>query len=68
MLVLDAENRLRFRQVEILKTDAENVYILEGLKNGEQVCISPLEAAIDGMPVKPFDEQAANNLNQEKKQ
>ncbi len=68
ILVLDAENRLRFRQVEILKTDAENVYILEGLKNGEQVCISPLEAAIDGMPVKPFDEQAANNLNQEKKQ
>lgn len=68
MLVLDAENRLRFRKVEILKTDAENVYILEGLKNGEQVCISPLEAAIDGMPVKPFDEQAANNLNQEKKQ
>lgn len=50
--VVDAENRLRFREVEVLREVDNQVYIKAGLKAGERVCISPLDTAIDAMPVR----------------
>lgn len=50
--VVDAENRLRFREVEVLREVNDEVYIKGGLEPGERVCISPLETAIDAMPVR----------------
>lgn len=66
VLVVDADNKLRFRGVDILKMDAENIYIRGGLQNGEQVCISQLEAVVEGMLVQPFlEEITGNSLKQE---
>ncbi len=50
--VVDAENRLRFRTVEVLREVDDQVYIKGGLEQGERVCISPLETAVDEMPVR----------------
>jgi RND family efflux transporter MFP subunit len=50
--VVDAENRLRFRTVEVLREVNDQVYIKAGLEAGERVCISPLDTAVDAMPVR----------------
>jgi RND family efflux transporter MFP subunit len=50
--VIDSENRLRFRDVEVLRTERENVILGAGLAKGDRVCTSPLEAVIDGMLVR----------------
>lgn len=63
--VIDAENRLHFREVEVLRTEREQVVLRGGLQEGELVCVSPLQAAIDGMKVRvsgrpaPPDEETA---------
>jgi RND family efflux transporter MFP subunit len=53
VLVVDAENRLRFRDVSILRLQDDDVLIRGGLAPGERVCISPLATVIDGMAVAP---------------
>jgi len=53
--VVDAEGRLRFRDVEVLREEREQVVIGRGLRDGERVCISPLAAALDGMRVRISD-------------
>lgn len=58
--VMDGEDRLRFRQVEVLKTDPEEVIIESGLESGERVCLSALDAAVDGMKVRTLDESEAD--------
>ncbi|MFT4714757.1 MAG: RND family efflux transporter MFP subunit [Candidatus Azotimanducaceae bacterium] len=50
--VIDSEGKLRFRKVDVLRIVEEDVFIQAGLRRGELVCVSPLEAAIDGMPVR----------------
>ena len=50
--IIDAAGKLRFRKVDVLRIVKEEVFIRAGLAQGEMVCISPLDAAIDGMPVR----------------
>ena len=45
------EGRLRFRDVTVLKLESERVLISAGLDEGELVCLSTLEAAVEGMRV-----------------
>ncbi|MCH2185318.1 efflux RND transporter periplasmic adaptor subunit [Myxococcota bacterium] len=52
VLVVDSENRLRHRKVELLRVDAQQILVQEGLSSGEQVCISALESATEGMQVR----------------
>ncbi|MDG2049836.1 MAG: efflux RND transporter periplasmic adaptor subunit [Myxococcota bacterium] len=52
VLVVDEDNRLRYRKVELLRIDAEQILVREGLASGERVCISALESATDGMLVR----------------
>jgi len=57
VLVIDEENRLRHRKVELLRVDAEQILVREGLTSGEQVCISALESATEGMQVRVKTEE-----------
>jgi len=54
VLVVDEENRLRFRQVELFRFDQDRVLIKTGLKSGELVNVSPIQTVIEGMRVKPI--------------
>lgn len=52
VLIVDAENRLRFREVEILRLEDDRVLISSGLSAGERICMSPIQAVVDGMLVQ----------------
>lgn len=54
VLVVDAENKLHYRDIVPLRLYRDEVLIREGLKAGERVCVSPLQTAIDGMVVDPI--------------
>ena len=52
MLVVDAGERLRFRSVEVMRIEGEDAYVSAGLDAGDRVCVSPLQAVVDGMRVQ----------------
>ena len=56
VLIVDGENRLRFRQVSILRLEHDDMLVEQGLTDGELVCISPLQTVVDGMLVDPVTE------------
>jgi multidrug efflux pump subunit AcrA (membrane-fusion protein) len=58
VLVVDDENRLRMRRVDVLRTDGDRVVIQGGLAPRERVVVSPLEAVADGMRVEPALERS----------
>ena len=54
--VLSSEYRLQFRDVNILRTVEEDVYITSGFKSGETICLSTISNAVEGMLVEPVTE------------
>jgi len=56
--LVDAGDRLRFKNVDVLRADREDVVISGGLRPGDRVCVSPLAAAVDGMSVRIISEPA----------
>lgn len=58
VLIVDAEDKLRFRPIEQLRLYQDNVLVKGGLNAGDRVCLSPLQTAIDGMVVNPIIEDA----------
>lgn len=58
VLVLDGDDRLQFRSVEVLRRSGSEVLVSGGLSRGERVCISTLEAPVEGMEVRTVPEPA----------
>jgi multidrug efflux pump subunit AcrA (membrane-fusion protein) len=56
VLVVDAEDRLRFRRVSLLRLEHDDILVSEGIEDGELVCISPMQTVVDGMRVHPIIE------------
>ncbi len=56
VLVVDAQDKLRFRTVALFRFDGDNVYIEGGLNDGERVNLSPIQAVVDGMAVAVSEE------------
>ncbi|MGI8603360.1 MAG: efflux RND transporter periplasmic adaptor subunit [Verrucomicrobiales bacterium] len=52
LVMVDSDNRLRFREVKIAWSDQAQIYVSEGLKAGELVCLTALAAVVEGMPVE----------------
>jgi len=64
VLIIDANNQLRYRDVQILRQVNEQIYLSAGLENGERLCISALDNALEGMTVRtsaPANSSPANN-------
>ena len=59
ILVIDREDRLRERKVEILRIDGDDVLIVGALEPGERLCVSPLQVVVDGMRVIPIADDEA---------
>ncbi|MDH3744534.1 MAG: efflux RND transporter periplasmic adaptor subunit [Acidobacteriota bacterium] len=59
LLVIDEESRLRFRDVEVVRLDREDIVIGSGIEAGERVCVSPLETVVDGMTVRIAEPESA---------
>jgi hypothetical protein len=52
VLVVDGEDRLRFREVDVLRVTHDRVLVRAGLAAGERVCVSALDTPIEGTPVR----------------
>ncbi|MGH8566510.1 MAG: efflux RND transporter periplasmic adaptor subunit, partial [Gammaproteobacteria bacterium] len=52
VLVVDGGDRLRFRDIAVLRGDREQVFVSAGVKPGERVIVSALDTAVDGMKVR----------------
>ena len=53
VLVVDAENKMYYRDVDIFRLEQDRVLINGGLVPGEKICTSPIQAVVDGMSVRP---------------
>ncbi|MGB4248639.1 MAG: efflux RND transporter periplasmic adaptor subunit [Pseudohongiellaceae bacterium] len=56
VLVVDAENKMYFGDVEILRLENDRVLIQSGLRAGERICMSPIQAVVNGMTVQVIEE------------
>ena len=55
VLVIDPDNRVHFRDVEILRATTESVFLEGGLSAGELVAVSALDSPTEGMLVQVTD-------------
>ncbi len=46
------DDRLYYRDIEVVRAEREDVIIGGGIERGELVAVSPIEAAVDGMQVR----------------
>ena len=53
--LVDDENKIFPRNVDVIRADEESVYISEGLSNGEIYCITSLDQPLPGMKVRYSD-------------
>jgi RND family efflux transporter MFP subunit len=58
VLVVTAENKIEFRRLDIFRQERDRVLARGGIAEGEQICVSTLEAAVEGMPVRILEETA----------
>ncbi|MGB0579455.1 MAG: efflux RND transporter periplasmic adaptor subunit [Limisphaerales bacterium] len=52
-IVVDTEGQLRFRTVEVLRLTAKEALLTSGIEEGDRICVSLLDAPVDGMNVNP---------------
>jgi multidrug efflux pump subunit AcrA (membrane-fusion protein) len=52
VLVVDEDDRLRFRNVVVYREERDRVLLSEGVTAGDRIVSSPLENAVDGMRVR----------------
>ena len=50
--IVDKENHLHSREIEILRTDRDDVLFVGPLGEGERICVSPLQVVVEGMQVR----------------
>ena len=57
VVVIDAEDRARWREVRVARKGADEVLVAGGLEAGERVCVSPLDPVVEGMAVRVEEER-----------
>lgn len=56
ILVVDANDELRSRAVDVLRIDRDDVLVQGPLAAGERICVSPLQVVVEGMAVRTVEE------------
>ena len=57
VMIVDSEQRLRFRPISVLGADREQMVVDSGLESGELVSLASLDTVVDGMKVRVLDER-----------
>ena len=52
--LVNADKRLVFRDVEVIRVLAETAYIGGGIENGETICLTPIHSPVEGQLVRPI--------------
>lgn len=58
--VIDGEKKLFIRKVEVLRAGRDEVIVGSGLEAGELVCVSSLDAAVNGMSTRLARDESAS--------
>ena len=53
LYVVDTNNRLAFRDAEVVRLTAETAYLRVDVSDGERICVTALDDAIEGQSVRP---------------
>ncbi len=59
VLIVDADNRMHYRDIVPLRFYQDEVMISAGLAAGERVCVSPIQTVVEGMTVAPVNDAAS---------
>ena len=57
LIFVDEDSRLRIRAVEIVRSDADYVYVTNGASPGDRIVLTALETPVNGMKVKTSAEE-----------
>ena len=63
LIVVNDDNRLELRTVEILRSDARHAYVSDGVSVGERISITAIEAPTNGMSVRTSDRLGDEDLD-----
>jgi len=63
VLVVGQDKKLRYRDIELLRLYQDDLLIKSGLNDGESVCVSVLQTAINGMTVNPVPDNRSDSSN-----
>lgn len=61
LVVVDTDNRLEIRDVDILRADANFAYVRSGVKEGERISLTVIENPINGMRVRTGDNESGDD-------
>jgi RND family efflux transporter MFP subunit len=61
VFVVDDQNRLRMRPVEVLRTTATEAVVRSGITRADRVILSPMETPVEGMTVQVEDNGSPAN-------
>ena len=56
VLLVDEDNRLHFRSIELLRLSEHSALVKSGLMEGDVLCVTRLQAPVEGMQVTPVQE------------
>lgn len=57
LILVDKQDRLRFKRVEIIRPDGPDLLVSGGLENGDRICLTALASPVEGMEVRTLTEQ-----------
>ncbi len=60
VLIVNEDNQLYRRDVNVLRTDDKWAYLQDGVEQDERVCLTALEFVVEGMPVDPVESTDTN--------
>ena len=52
LLFVDPENKVRIREVGVVRSDAEYAYIRGGVSAGDRLIVTAIESPVNGMSVR----------------
>jgi RND family efflux transporter MFP subunit len=61
LIFVDNENNLDIRQVSIVNSDSNYVYVNKGVYEGDRVVITPIQAPVNGMTVRISGEKRSDS-------
>jgi RND family efflux transporter MFP subunit len=53
--LMDEDNTLRMRRIEVLRMEQNQVLVREGVVAGERLVLTKLSGAVEGMPLRPLE-------------
>jgi hypothetical protein len=61
LIFVDDDNKLRIREVGIVRSDSNHIYIGSGARAGERVVVTALETPVNGMSVRTTDDEIVDD-------